>query len=121
MNKTQIHLRTLFSGASDKLDKALCPPDVEQEMAEFLHAALDHPEEREFAANLLMAPGSPWEFVQFCIHGLRWPELREFVSASLRKDQDNPRAWGIWQELLEAFEDDWEDAAWYREYQKNVQ
>jgi len=55
---------------------------------------------------------APREFVQVCVHALRWPELRSFYEeqsrlAIARNDWSAIADYG---KYLNAFEDDWEDA-----------
>ena len=55
---------------------------------------------------------APKEFVQVCMHALRWPELRSFFEeqsrlAIARNDWSAIADYG---KYLDAFEDDWEDA-----------
>jgi len=123
MNETQSVLEKLFCKASTALSMAASPGDVEPEMAEFLHLVRAHPEARTFVVELfkrsLGKPGGPWEFIQFCLHGLRWPEMYEFLQAARAKDINNMRARPVWEHLLSAFDDDWEDAEFYKEYTVN--
>ena len=93
-------------------------PDV----VPFGQSALDliaaHPEDRPaFARAILAAIDRPdscdvW-FVQFCVHALRWPELKaEFEAMSRTAIASND--WARIQRLghvLDAFEDSWEDAS----------
>ncbi len=120
MNETQVALKRLYDEASATLGLVDSPGEAEPEMAKFLHAVNAHPEERPFVSEMfkqsLTQPGAPWEFVQFCLHGLRWPEVQEFLQASRSRDIDNLRARPIWEHLLDAFKDDWEDAEFYKEY-----
>ncbi len=91
--------------------------DAEPEMARFLRAAKAHPEERAFLAGLFIDSFSdsyilktePWEFMQFCMHDLRWPEIREFVMIRLQDDLKRRGAArsSVWDSILEAFEDKW--------------
>ena len=86
-------------------------------MARFLHAAKVHPEERAFLVSLFIGSFSdsfilksePWMFMQFCMHALRWNEIREFVVG--RKETDVQRRGAacssVWNSILEAFEDNW--------------
>ena len=107
----------LSAAAAARLAETFNAPDV----VPFGSAALDliaaHPEERQtFAQGLIdsaLDPErcDPW-FLQFCVHGLRWPELKiafesMYSSAVARND------WNIIPNLakvLAAFEDNWEDA-----------
>ena len=61
------------------------------------------------------------EIVGFCMHSLRWPELREAIRE--KRDAIPARSAGrlweerrYWEKLLEAFEDEWPNAVLYRRY-----
>lgn len=120
MNETQTTLKRLFDIASVKLTGVQSPAEAETQMADFLRAVRASPEQREFVIGLfeaaLQGPSSPWEFIQFCLHSLRWPEMYNFIKVSKERDIDNLRARSIWEHLLSAFDDDWEDAEFYREF-----
>jgi hypothetical protein len=107
----------LSVAATKRLAETFNAPDV----VPFGGAALDliaaHPEQRHaFAQRLIrcaLEPEhcDPW-FLQFCIHGLRWPELKaEFESmhsVALAKNEWN--AIPNLAKVLAAFEEKWEDA-----------
>lgn len=65
--------------------------------------------EREFKT---MRAYAPREFVQVCMHALRWPELRSFFEQQFRLAivQNDWSAIADYGKYLDAFEDDWEDA-----------
>ena len=65
--------------------------------------------EREFKT---MRAYAPREFVQVCMHALRWPELRSFFEQQSRLAiaQNDWSAIADYGKYLDAFEDDWEDA-----------
>lgn len=76
-----------------------------------------HPEERSaFARAFLNGINTPdtWDvwFIQFCVHALRWPELKAGFEAMSREavaldDWNRIQPLG---HVLDAFEDSWEDA-----------
>jgi hypothetical protein len=124
----QLMLRQLFDAAAAKSMAFVDKIDAEQEMACFLRAVKAHPELRAFATNLFIAAFAddfymkwpPWELLQFCMHDLRWPEIRDFVRAKLEEDVEKhgSRSSPVWRHILEAFEDNWEEARFY-EYFKS--
>jgi hypothetical protein len=122
MTELQSKLVRLFEQAKAKLVEVLSPGEAEPEMAAFVGEVQRHPEAREFVVGLFMTelsrPGSAWEFLQFCFHVLRWPEMREFVLAGLEKDMKNLRARAVWSHVLESFDDDWSDAEFYHEFSR---
>ncbi|HEY8749539.1 MAG TPA: hypothetical protein VIM11_16265 [Tepidisphaeraceae bacterium] len=120
LNEVRRMLQELYKVASAKLHAAVSLTEAEPAMAEFLHFAKAYPEERSFVIKLfidsLATRACPWEFVQFCVYDLRWPEMRDFVQTERAKDIHDPRARQIWEKLLEAFQESWEDAEFYQEY-----
>jgi len=90
-------------------------------MSAFLDAVLAHPEERVFVIELFhdeltAKKRCTWEFQQFYIHGLRWPEMRALVEAEWNRHRDDFRVLPILQHLREAFDDKWEDAEFYSRF-----
>jgi hypothetical protein len=89
-------------------------------MAAFTREVQFYPEARAFVGSILKdelnKPGSAWEFLQFCFHVLRWPEMRAFVREGLERDMNNLRARAVWSHVLESFDDDWDDAEFYKEF-----
>ncbi|MGJ7501316.1 hypothetical protein ACSFBF_13220 [Variovorax sp. ZT5P49] len=65
--------------------------------------------EHEFRTMRVYAPK---EFVQVCIHALRWPKLRSFFEeqSRLAVARNDWSAIADYGKYLDAFEDDWEDA-----------
>jgi hypothetical protein len=110
-------LRELFDVAAAMSIAVLDQLDAEPEMARFLRAVKAHPEERTFVVGLFIDSFSdgyilkrePWEFMQFCMHALRWPEIRQFVFTRAEDDlmrRGSARS-SIWNSILGAFEDSW--------------
>jgi hypothetical protein len=124
MNETQLLLAGQYDTASKKVAIADSACNVEHEMADFLHTVQAHPEERAFVVGLFKrfladeSRPSDWEFIQFCLHALRWEEMRAFV----RELQTKARSANDWTELrilghlLAAFGDDWDEAEMFREF-----
>ena len=98
-------------------------------MASFLHAVKNFPEQRGFVVQLFKESFSesfymrhePSQFLMFCMHDLRWPEVREFITAKRNAEIEKrgSRVSGVWSDILEAFEDHWEPARYYEEFKKN--
>jgi hypothetical protein len=128
-SKTHQALRGLFDAAAAKSLAVLDPLDAEPEMARFLHAVKDCPEQRALVVRLFMDAFSesfylrhePAQFLMYCMHELRWPEIREFITAKRNTEIEKrgSRVSGVWSDILEAFEDNWEPAKYYQEYQKS--
>jgi hypothetical protein len=107
----------ISAAATARLAESFNAPDV----VPFGSAALDliaaHPEERHvFVKNLIgsvLDPShcDPW-FLQFCVHGLRWPELK-IAFESMHNSAVARNDWNVIPNLakvLDAFEESWEDA-----------
>jgi hypothetical protein len=58
--------------------------------------------------------------LMFCMHDLRWPEVRQFITTrrNAEIEQRGSRVSGIWSDILDSFEDNWETAKYYEEYKK---
>jgi hypothetical protein len=130
-NKPQQELADLFDAAAAKSLAVIDPLDAEPEMAKFLHAVKRFPEERAFVVQLFRGSfgesfymrHEPSQLLMFCMHDLRWPEVREFITArrNAEIEKRESRVSGVWSDILESFEDDWEPAKHYAEYKKDRQ
>lgn len=119
-------LRHLFNSAAAMSLAVINQDDAEPEMARFLHTAKSHPDQRPFVVQLFVESFSdkfhmkwePWEFMQFCVHDLRWSELRDFIRAKRDEDVQNrgARSSTIWNDILRSFEDDWIGAKQFHEF-----
>src|SRR6266496_1081277 len=128
-NKSQQELRELFDAAAAKSLAVIDPLDAEPDMASFLHSVKNSPEQRGFVVQLFKESFSesfymrhePSQFLMFCMHDLRWPEVREFITAKRNAEIEKrgSRVSGVWSDILEAFEDHWEPARYYEEFKKN--
>jgi hypothetical protein len=119
-NADQILLRLLFAEASARLLQVDSFTDAESEIASFPKCVQEHPEQRPFVVGLftsaLLDRCGAWEVVQFCLHTLRWPEMREFIEAQWTKQSNEigSRTSQIWEQLIEAFDDDWQDLEFFK-------
>jgi len=119
-------LRRLFDMAAAKSLAVINQDDAEPEMARFLHLVREHEERRSFVVRLFTdsfgdafyLKREPWEFLQFCMHALRWPEVRDFIIARKQADltRRGARSSTIWNDILAAFEPGWKGAAEFCEY-----
>lgn len=57
------------------------------------------------------------ELVQYCMHVLRWQELKEYFADWLNKEQSE-RARHVLRRILEAFDDDWFNARMYERFRE---
>lgn len=122
----QHELRQLFDSAAAKSLAVIDEIDAEAEMARFLHAVKANPQQREFVVDLMLDSFSesfymrnaPTDLIMFCMHDLRWPEIRDFVKIQKAEDikKHGVGCCGVWQDLLDAFQDDWEAAKYFKEF-----
>ncbi len=83
---------------------------VEREFNAVLDYVLMHPDAREDFIKAFMdiidegilSPG----LVEYCLHGLRWTELKQKIQASLHSEKSERSRYFL-KSILEAFEDDW--------------
>jgi hypothetical protein len=56
------------------------------------------------------------------MYDLRWPEIRHFITAKREEDAQRRGACsGVWNEILDAFEDKWEAAKYFQEFKNREQ
>jgi hypothetical protein len=124
--EAQQMLRQLFDAAAAKSLVVVSRLDAEPEMARFLHAVKAQPDQRAFVVQLFTESFSenfymrwpPTDFLEFCMHDLRWPEIRDFVRSKKNEEVKKRGAAcsGVWNDILESFEDKWESARYFREF-----
>lgn len=71
----------------------------------------------EFIGLLDTLPPSAEEIVQYCMHELRWPVIREHVERCLGRERDITRH-RVYERILEAFDDDWNEREFYARYDR---
>jgi hypothetical protein len=115
-----------FWGLCSEAEESYAAPDLEPALVEVLRLAKSCPEARPELArcfiDLVRHPErGPWEVVQFCMHSLRWSEVRAAVEEDFERakaDQDW-RAIPVLSHILAAFDPAWDDADLYRAYRRN--
>ena len=92
----------------------------------------------EFLEQLTRPMGDSWWAIAYCMHSLRWPEIRDEVAAQFaflrqfrdrmsRDEQHHARAtlpgymtelrrWNVLSNILESFEPDWDDRDFFIAY-----
>lgn len=111
-------LTRLASGADRILShpESVGTPAIEQHGLAVLCAIRKYPEHREdFGRWLVETNAAPTELVAFCMHVLRWPEVRSKLEADLKvaDAESNWRRIPFLTAVLDAFEDSWEDAEFF--------
>ena len=111
------HFRDIAKSCAERLGQTFNAPDLIPFGQAILALISKHPELRSaFGHEFVVAIQSPDKFdrwlIEFCMHALRWPELKtEFEKMSAAAIAQNN--WNLIQPLqhvLDAFEDNWEDA-----------
>lgn len=107
----------LSVAATKRLAKTFNAPDVIPFGSAALGLIAAHPELRHVFAQRLLGCAlepercDPW-FLQFCVHGLRWPELKT-VFQTMHSHALAKNDWSSIPNLakaLAAFDENWEDA-----------
>lgn len=89
--------------------------DKEPEFEAVLVHVLAHPSERQIFAikfmELLSAPLTDGDLFEFCMHALRWPEVRSRVAEAMQEAiaRNDIRARDFFGHALSAFDDHWLD------------
>lgn len=114
-----LELRADAEAAISRPDSVGCP-DVESAGLAIIDLVAAHPELRAEFVQLFVRVlhERPWELLVFCMHSLRWPEVREIV----QRDRDREvarvgaRTSRVFDHVLAAFKDDWEDIDMFPHY-----
>lgn len=105
----------LAHDAEAKLSVSFNSPDVLPFAAAALELIAAHPSlQAEFESAFLEMPTyAPTEFVEVCMHALRWPNVQREFEARCRAAvaRNDWRSEPVYRHYLEAFEPDWEDAS----------
>jgi hypothetical protein len=108
------HVIQLAREAEAKLSVTFNAPDVLPFASAALEVIAAHPKlQSEFEAAFLEMPTyAATEFVEVCMHVLRWPNVRAEYEARQRSAiaRNDWRTEPVYRHYLEAFESDWEDA-----------
>lgn len=118
-NEVQQTLRRLFNQAAAMSLAVVCRLDAEPEMLRFLEFVRAHPNQRDFAARLMLGSFSesfqmrhaPIDLIMYCMSELRWPEIRTFIEGKRAEDvkAHGVACYGVWNDLLESFDENWRE------------
>jgi hypothetical protein len=104
----------LAKEAEAKLSVSFDAPDVLPFAADALQQIAAHPElKAEFERAFFEMPGyAPTEFVEVCMHALRWETVKTEYERRCRSavERNDWPTEPMYRHYLEAFENDWEDA-----------
>lgn len=128
MDKTKIEVLEKFDLIVNEVSVVmLCPDagveDIEAQLEillKLIKCNLEH--KKDFITrfcNLLYSNASiPLEIFWFCMHELRWYEVRECVVKYMENSEDL-RCIRAAELILESFSEDWDDAEMFEKYRKN--
>ena len=112
-------LQASAEAAISRPDSVGCP-DVEPAGLAIIDLVAIHPELREeFVQHFLrILHKGPWELLAFCMHSLRWPEVREIIQKERGREvaRLGARTSPLFDHVLAAFNDDWEDVDMFPYY-----
>lgn len=104
-----------------KFEDELCPGSPEPYYEAALQHVLAHPEFKpefiEAFIRLIYFPFMSPGLHLFCIHALRWDELKSELTERM-KSEASERARHILRGLLSACEDDWDDGGFYERFKQ---
>ncbi len=119
-------LRRLFDIAAAMSMAMDCSLNAEPEMLEFVQFLRTSDKYRQELPQILRESFSdefymnsqPIELWRFCLHSLRWPELRSAIVNLKEADIEANGASrsNVWDSMLEAYEDDWEGAQYFKSF-----
>lgn len=105
-------LQASAEAAISRPDSVGCA-DVEPAGLAILDLVAAYPELREEFIQLFVnvLSDGPWEMLAFCMHTLRWPEVRAIIQQ--KRDREiatiSARTSPVFDHVLDAFNDAWED------------
>lgn len=121
MNPDEDELAALLASAVHACDVGASTVDYEPAFGAVLDFIEHEPEIAATAKEMIITGVNNGtlglELVEFLMHSLRWPEVKQAVETRL----DNATDWRIksgMSGILDSFEDDWSDAVMYQRYRK---
>lgn len=116
-------IKHLFELAEERLTQTLNAPDLVPYGMSILSLIEDSSESRENLSEIFKSAWEqhwgPYELIAFCMHKLKWSESKVYFEVVSRRAiaRNDWRAVSCLNTILEAFEDEWEDAQdFYQEY-----
>jgi len=104
---------------ADRIDEEEPEVPLEAAYGAVLDLVLEHPEARQDFADAFMdgirAQSLSPDLICFCMHGLRWADLRQKI-ASLLDEEKSERTRHHLRNILKAFGDDWRMAEAYQRF-----
>lgn len=105
---------------AERIDSEQLETDVEPAFEAVLSHVLSHPEARPAFVEALLSMAAdpnkgPPELIEFCMHALRWSELRDAFAAWLDRE-DSERVRHVLRKVVAAFDANWRDAAFYSRF-----
>lgn len=110
----------LLAQEAQRVDAEALDEPVEPAFEAVLSLVISHPEARAGIARAFMRLAidpnlAPPELIEFCMHALRWPEVKEGLLSRL-SSESSERARHVIKKLIMSFDDDWYDAESYARF-----
>lgn len=116
-------LQDLFRSAQAACDRGESTSDFEAAFVALVVFVKEHPESRPLVEKMCIAGlrdrSLCWELISFCMHALRMATVRDEARRLI--DPQDPRGWGPLSSIVEAFDDDWEDADMYAYFRASTE
>ncbi|MBP2160500.1 MULTISPECIES: hypothetical protein [Asticcacaulis] len=102
---------------AERIDSEAFDQPVEPAFDSVLEFVLEHPESRAaFAAAFLEIAKNPDkgppDLIQYCMHVLRWEEVRRFIVSWLQTEPSE-RVRHVLRKYVRSFDDEWDGAVFY--------
>jgi hypothetical protein len=109
-----------LAAEAERIDSEVFDEPVEPAFEAVLFYVLSHPESRQSFVNAFLQLArdpqkGPPELVQYCMHALRWDEVRRELVVWLEVE-GSERVKHILRKLIMSFDDDWYDADAYARF-----
>ena len=97
--------------------------ELEPSLLEVLNFVKKHPDSKqeleECFLELIQTPkGGVIEILEFCMHELRWPKIKQALENTVRTTKDIRERDALWR-IPEAFLDNWDGVIFYKYYSRN--
>lgn len=116
MNKEKDIFHETFEQASKKLDETFNSPDLIPFGEKILKIIESNPSDihefEQYFIDVWESGRGSHELIAFCMHALKWPNLKSYFQSKHTEavKTENWRAWHCLEDILEAFDNNWEDA-----------
>lgn len=110
----------LLKSAEETCYKSISTTEYEPIFRKVLQFIETHTEHQSFFKGILVEMVTsptlgPWELIPFCMHRLRWGEIKDAAQKELDSHEDW-RVKNVMSKIIDSFSDDWQDADLYQLY-----